>query len=511
MNNDQCILLDNAAAVPLTDIPVIDYATLRSFILGRVAGGAHVASMFAVPGKNGEFTMYAVLVLSQRGKTAVAAATMDNPFYSLVGECPAVHAFEREMAEQWHLVPLGHPWLKPLRFQKPFPGAVDKDPGFTTKGQLPSVMDFYRTEGEEVHEVAVGPVHAGVIEPGHFRFQCTGERVGHLEISLGYQHRGLETRLWGGPDAATPHIMETLAGDTTCGHSFAYTMNLEALAGISTSTQVHRVRAIALELERLANHAGDLGALAGDVGFLPTASFCGRLRGDFLNLTAKICGNRFGRGLAQPGGLGVTVDAALAKALLDGVQKTMKDVRGAVRLMFESPSATARFEDVGTVSADTARMLGLVGPAARASGLLRDIRLELPVGVYSRELFELPAETNGDVLARAAIRHKEMEISTTLLESWLTDDCDVGASDPQFRAAPSLHPNSLSVSFVEGWRGEICHTAITDDQGHFTMYKIVDPSFHNWQGLALAMRGQQISDFPICNKSFNLSYCGHDL
>src|SRR4029077_1697084 len=163
------------------------------------------------------------------------------------------------------------------------------------------VMDFYRVEGEEVHEVAVGPVHAGVIEPGHFRFQCHGEEVFHLEISLGYQHRGVERALVGGPNKRTIHYVETLAGDTTVGHATAYCQLVEALQESRISARAHALRGIGLELERLANHTGGLGALANDIAFLPTAAFCGRLRGDFLNLTAAVCGNRFGPGPGPTG------------------------------------------------------------------------------------------------------------------------------------------------------------------------------------------------------------------
>ncbi len=237
-------------------------------------------------------------------------------------------------------------------------------------------------DGDEIHEVAVGPVHAGIIEPGHFRFQCHGEYVFHLEISLGYQHRGVERALIGGPDKRTIPYMETLAGDTTIGHALAYCEAVESLAACKVPARAQVLRAIALELERLANHTGDLGTLANDIGYLPTASYCGRIRGDFLNLTALICGNRFGRGLLRPGGVLFDLDEARQKQLEERLTQARKDVTSAVELLWNSSSVRARFENAGPVSRETALELGLVGLAARASGIEHDVRIQFPSGIY---------------------------------------------------------------------------------------------------------------------------------
>lgn len=507
MSAPAALALPTSAAAGLDEVPRLRFDDFREAVTEGVRAGGRVAALFGAPRPGEALSLYAVLVQPASGTLSVITTEVGDSYPSLTPACPQVHCFEREIAEQWGVRPEGHPWLKPLRFHASYrPGrdAWGREGGSEVP---PSVADFFRMEGEEVHEVAVGPVHAGIIEPGHFRFQCHGEEVFHLEISLGYQHRGVERALRGGPDRRAIHLIETLAGDTSIGHATAYCEALEALSGSAVPARAQVLRGVALELERLANHAGDLGALANDVGYLPTASFCGRIRGDFLNLTALICGSRFGRGMVRPGGAGFDLEAERAGTLIGRLDSALEDAREAAELLFGTSSVLARFENTGAVPRRVAEELGLVGPAARASGLERDARQDLPWGIY--RFFQIPVSTaeTGDVFARAHVRWLEMQRSG----AFIREQAGALPQGPWRAPVGSLAPSSIALSLVEGWRGEICHAAITDQAGRLAAYKVVDPSFHNWTGLALALRGQQISDFPLINKSFNLSYCGHDL
>jgi len=509
MSNHDFAMLHTGQAIPRGQIPQRPFAAFRQAVVDAVAGGHRVAALFGDgTDRTGPVDFYAVLADSTRGFLRVAKTTLDAArFPSLTPDCPQVHLFEREIAEQYGVCPEAHPWFKPVRYHASYrPGhdAWGRSPGETP---VVGLTDYYRVEGEEIHEVAVGPVHAGIIEPGHFRFQCHGEQVFHLEISLGYQHRGVERALAGGPNKRTIHMMETVAGDTSVGHATAYCQAVEALAGCQVPIRAEVLRGVALELERLANHTGDLGALAGDVGFLPTASYCGRLRGDFLNLTALLCGSRFGRGIVRPGGVGFDLEEDRRKQCLERLEGAYRDVSNAVNLLWNSASVQARFDSTGTVSPKDCLRLGLVGPAARACGVECDIRQDFPAGIFRFAQVPVSTWATGDVFARAYIRWLEIQRSVAFIRSQLQEFPD----GPIRANAAGLKPGHFVVSLVEGWRGEICHVALTDLQGRIGRYKIIDPSFHNWMALAMAMRNQQISDFPLCNKSFNLSYCGHDL
>lgn len=499
----------NGTAIPCTGVPELPFAEFRNAIVESVADGGRVAAFFGhVAAASGAVDIYAVVTDRFRAQIHVARTRLEsNSYPSLTPDCPSLHLFERELAEQYGVRPEGHPWFKPVRFHESYRTGADAWSRPQGTKPIVGVTDFYRVEGEEVHEVAVGPVHAGVIEPGHFRFQCHGEEVFHLEISLGYQHRGAERTLAGGPNKRTIHTMETVAGDTSIGHATAYCMAVEALANCYVPVRGEVLRGIALELERLANHTGDLGALANDVAYLPTASYCGRLRGDFLNLTALLCGSRFGRGLVRPGGVSFDLDDDRKTEFLDRLNSAYRDVTAAANLLWDSASVQARFDETGLVTRETAEALGLVGPAARACGLECDVRQDFPWGIFRFTQIPPSVWATGDVFARAYVRWLEIQRSVEFIRNQVQGFPTGPITVP---LAP-LRPNHLVVALVEGWRGEICHVAITDSQRRFARYKIVDPSFHNWTGLAMALRDQQISDFPLCNKSFNLSYCGHDL
>jgi Ni,Fe-hydrogenase III large subunit len=507
MTLERMLRVHNGRSFGVGQCPVLSIDALRRTVTDEVAAGARIAALFARPMAADEVQLVAVLAYKADAELGVASAMVDGEYEALTPDCPQAHWFEREIAEQSSVTPSEHPWLKPIRFQPEFTVAATPDRPDACSTHACGDTEFFSMHGTEVHEVAVGPVHAGIIEPGHFRFQCHGETVYHLEISLGYQHRGIERALVCGPNNRTIHYMETLAGDTTIGHTTAHCRLCESLSKTRVPPRGQVIRGVAAELERIANHLGDLGALAGDVGFLPTMSYCGRIRGDALNLTAMLCGNRFGRNLVRPGGVCFDLEDRLIEEFLRRLGALESDARSAVELLWDTPSVMARFEGVGRVQHDDCERLGLVGPAARACGVEIDVRDDYPYGIYRFAHIPISTWSTGDVFARAYVRWLEVQRSL----AFVREQVQSLPEGPVLQTAGELAAESMAVSLVEGWRGEICHAAITDAEGKFAFYKVVDPSFHNWFGLAWALRDQQISDFPLCNKSFNLSYCGHDL
>jgi Ni,Fe-hydrogenase III large subunit len=401
--------------------------------------------------------------------------------------------FEREIYEQHGVKPHDHPWLKPVRFAGPATLPMDDFP-------------FFKVEGKEVHEVAVGPIHAGVIEPGHFRFMCEGETVHHLEIHLGYQHRGAEALLLRRDPRTLAPLVETLAGDASVAHAWAHAGAVEGLAGREAPAQVELSRGVGLELERIAMHLAGLSGLCQDVAFLQGASTYGRLRTTVINSSMLVCGSRFGRGWIRPGASRCDLGEPMAQ-LRANLDLLARDVAIIDARVLSSASVRHRLEGVGVVTTAQATEIGMVGAAARASGVAVDLRARVPSGPYRRFPAALVLEPGGDCWARALVRMREIGVSI----AWLRAALD--AWEPLPPAAPlgPLAPGMLAVGLCESWRGEVVHALETDAQGRLVAYKAQDPSLRNWHGLALAVRANDISDFPICNKSFDLSYCGNDL
>jgi Ni,Fe-hydrogenase III large subunit len=488
----------NGLAVPVAEVPLLAIGDWREACVETCSSGARLAALARLgAAEGGAAGILAVLADDARGRIGLArtAVPAGGAYPALTAELPQAQALERDLFERHAIRPEGHPWLKPLRRHAELETGA---PGH----------EFFRVEGPVIHEVAVGPVHAGIIEPGHFRFQCHGETVLSLEIQLGYQHRGAEALLLRSGPARRLVVAESIAGDTSIGHALAYCEAIEALSGAEPPLAGQALRGLALEIERLANHAGDLGALCNDVGYLPGASWLGRLRGEFLNMLLEISGNRFGRGLIVPGGARFGVAADRRRDFLDRLAVTARDLESTASLLFDSPSVSARFERAGALGQQDADLLGLVGPAARACGCDRDARRDHPSGIYRFAHVPVSLADTGDVMARALLRWLESRRSI----EFVRDRLEEMAGEPALSIPlPPGAPHSLAVALVEGWRGEIVHVAESGPGGDLASYAVVDPSLHNWFGLAMAMREQPISDFPLCNKSFNLSYAGHDL
>ncbi|GAA3075975.1 Ni,Fe-hydrogenase III large subunit/Ni,Fe-hydrogenase III component G [Streptomyces olivoverticillatus] len=416
--------------------------------------------------------------------------------------------FEREMRDLYGIVPLDHPL--PHRLVRHFhwprgwypmaPDAGPPPPFAESEGPYP----FLEVEGDGVYEIPVGPVHAGLIEPGHFRFSVVGETIIKLKARLWFVHKGVEKLFEGRtPERGLP-LAERVSGDTAVGHALAYCLAVEEAAGLGVSDDARRARALLLELERLHNHVADLGALCNDVGHGILNAQTQRVREHLLRLNQEVTGHRLLRGGVVLGGseLLCVPTAARLRAVGD-------DIRSIVTLALGHTTVRDRFTGTARLRPEAARDLGCLGYAARASGLPGDARISHPAYDDYGAALTVPVHTTGDVLARFLVRAEETDVSLALAEH-LADGLSAGRAVARPPRSGLAEPGS-GVGIVEGWRGTITTRVETGPEGTLRRVKIADPSFFNWPALPVALADTIVPDFPLANKSFNLSYAGNDL
>lgn len=474
-------------------------ATLSTRCRDRLEHGSRLVMLYGRPeGTSDHVVVTAVLMTAGTGAWEVfrAVAQPGEHYPSLSARFPSAQIHERELWEQTGLVPDDHPWLKPVRFEG-------------SRQQHMAEYPFFSVRGQGVHEVGVGPIHAGIIEPGHFRFMCLGEQVHHLEIQLGYQHRGVEKLLLQRPPLQLSPLVESIAGDSCVAYAWGYCAAVEALAGAQVPDEVDALRGVALEMERIAMHVAGLAGLTTDIAFLQGSAAYGRLRTAIINASMRICGSRFGRGWLRPG-KARGLDPIGRKDLVHTLTRFAHDLGEVNALVLAARSVRARFQGTGVLAMSAASDLGITGVAARASGLALDARTQAPARIHARRPLPMLVEADGDCWARMTLRMREIDTSVAWLLELLRDPgLTLGTDGATPKAA--LQPDSLCLSMVEGARGPIVQALETSPQGNLLHYKVQDPSLTNWFGLAMAVRNNGISDFPICNASFSLSYCGNDL
>ena len=430
-------------------------------------------------------------------------------FPSLATLSYSASRYEREIQDLFGLRPEGHPDPRPLVLHGFWPETyhpLRKDaapPGsFQDQGQP---FPFQQVEGEGIFEIPVGPVHAGIIEPGHFRFSVDGETIINLKTRLYYTHKGTEKLFEGRTAADGIELAERISGDTSVGHALAYCQAIEALAGAPAPPRAAFLRVVLLEMERLYHHVADFGAIAGDTGFALAQAHSLRIREGLLRLNKRLTGHRLMRGVLAPGG--VRNDLPADARLVSDVEAALKDFEEVVAICLANSMLRDRIRGAGRLTRITAADHGVLGYVARASGIDRDARRDHPFAAYGLLSFKVPVAESGDVEARAMMRVLESRESVSLIRQ------AVGAmpAGPVRASIGPLPPFTGAFGLVEGWRGAILHWVMADESDRLYRVKVKDPSFVNWRPLTFALLKNIVPDFPLCNKSFNLSYSGNDL
>jgi len=473
-----------------------------------------VMMFFAVDecAKSGKFEIKCIFVNVKKQQWIIISMDIPerNPsFKSLAKNMHSASLFEREIWEMFGIEPKGHPDLRRLRLHDEVSAKENyplrKDFKKIQSGNL-SDYKFDRVEGKGIFEVPVGPVHAGIIGPGHFRFSVAGEPIINLEIRLGFTHRGVEKLFEGRSYSEAIKLSECVSGDSSFAHSLACTQAFEKIFGVPVSSQTAYLRAIFLELERMYNHVNDIGGIAVDVGFSFPSAYASIMKETILQLNEKLTGGRYLKNINTIGGVLTEIDEAKKEMLLEFLKKIKYDFNELVKILNSSVSFMDRVDTAGVLRRKTAEDLGVVGLAGRASGIPIDLRKYFP-GVYKEVKFKMVTQESGDVLARLKVRMFEFEESCRLIEEFTKKLTGRDTINPHREAR-----KGFALGYAEGWRGPVLYWIQADAAGLLIeRCKIVDPSFHNWQGLSYAVLGNIIPDFPLCNKSFDLSYSGNDL
>jgi Ni,Fe-hydrogenase III large subunit/Ni,Fe-hydrogenase III component G len=472
--------------------------------------GATLATMVALDDRaqTGQFRLVYVFAHSGRWISIEAGVDPARPrFPSVTPTIPAAHWYEREAKDMLGLIPEGHPDPRRLVLHDDWPEGVyplrkDFDPSVAVPREAGTPHRFHHLHGEGIVEIPVGPIHAGVIEPGHFRFAAVGEVVLHLETRLFYSHRGIEKLAEGQRFDRVLQLAERICGACAFSHAVAYCQAIESLAGVTIPARAAALRTLFLELERLYNHVGDLGNICAGVGFAVGASQGGRLKEELQRLNGRLAGHRFLRGVCRVGGVrGDPTPEAIADAL--GTLRRLEAEFGRfVDMLMSNEPFIDRMVGTGIVPLSAARDLGAVGVAARASGVDRDARRDHPHAYYSQLEVPVVVRGEGDVRARARVRIDEALVSFRLARA-LLEDLPTGPLAVQVESVPS---SRTGVGVTESPRGECVHWVRTGPDGLIDRYRVRSASFCNWPVVALSVPGNMVPDFPLINKSFELCY-----